>query len=138
MLRAVLPGRKLKGVTALAALNNEHMAPFDLIQAIFQYADGLAGSFSLNYGARGLCASNRATIVGANGSIEIFDQTIKSVPHIRVIIKQGKEGRESENVHDFIKCGVEKEVKNYLLAVSGTGNPCTPRLFWCASFYNLI
>ncbi|KAM0755293.1 NAD(P)-binding protein [Meredithblackwellia eburnea MCA 4105] len=118
LLRTIIPStHSLSSLSSFCALNNPHIAPYDLLHATFKYSSGLLGRFTLDYGARGQDGSNILVISGEKGSVLVED--VDEAQSIQVTLKRGKFGKEETQVSKFKKVGVEEEVRRFIKACEG-------------------
>ncbi|GAA5889910.1 hypothetical protein JCM6882_004363 [Rhodosporidiobolus microsporus] len=119
LLRTILPSEKLESLSAFCSLNNEHIAPYDLLHATLKYSSGLTGRFTLDYGARGRPGSNVVEVSGSDGFLRIEDVSAGGVEYIRVTTYTGKFGTGGSTSEQFEKRGVENEVNRFIAACEG-------------------
>ncbi|GFZ44284.1 hypothetical protein JCM24511_02006 [Saitozyma sp. JCM 24511] len=118
-LRILLPS-VISEVSAYTALNNQHLAPVDLIQAVVRCEDGSIGRFCLDYGARGREAANETFVSGDQGIITIRDITNEHSGQAQeVILTTGPGDSRHKVTRRFPKTGIQREQELFFDQVKG-------------------
>lgn len=132
----ILPS-PIVSLSGYASLNQEHLAPHDVINATTRNADGSHGLVELHFGApvpsRSTLAGNGISVTGSDGWVFLDmvkgkDANGKVYPAVRITTRtvtrddKGLPTGEKEEVIEERSQGVEVELKSFFAAIAGNND----------------